>query len=1108
VKDEPVEKQTKETIETPKEPKSVEIELKIEVKQEDSSKKEDENSWKVVTKSKAETVKKKVEDNKRSRSKSVKKEKKRSRSKSVKKEKKRSRSKSVKKEKKRSRSKSVKKSRRKSRSKSRGRRRRKRKSRSRSRGRRRRKKSRSRSRDRRKKKKERTPPKPKTEWDELEELARKKKRAKREEPRKKSRREIQKEKEKLDKIQRLMKWKAKQQASKVSVEETQRLKRERREMQAQAEKLQKERAAQQAREFSESEKKWQKQKEELEQRMELKLQKRKQDREKKAQQEKFGGFFKRLSNKNKISFGGFGNKKEPSVKKEETVEVKAEEKPPVKKEEVVEEEPVVEEPEEEIDPLDAYMNQIAEVQRVDDLKVKQKQNAEVIYNDETVYDEEDLKVEVEAQPIKNWSLKKKELKFVDHGQIEYEPFQKKFYIEAPEIRAMTDEEVAKYQEEELKGVKIHGQNCPKPIKKWTQCGLPEKVMKTLVKSGYETPFPVQCQTIPAIMSGRDLIACAKTGSGKTAAFVLPMLRHILGQRSLESGEGPIGLIIAPTRELSVQIYHETKKFAKPCGLRVAAIYGGAPISEQIAALKRGAEIVVCTPGRMIDILCTNQGRVTNVQRVTYVVLDEADRMFDMGFEPQIMSMLKQCRPDRQTLLFSATFPRVIESLARQILISPLEIIVGGRSVASEDVTQVVEIVPNDEKFKRVLELLGTWYNRGNILIFHDKQESVDELFTQLQRVGYMALVIHGGVDQFDRENAIMDFKKKIKTVMLATSVMSRGLDVKDLKVVINYSSPHHYEDYVHRVGRTGRAGSKGFAFTLMDPEVEMKHAPDILKAMIRANQEKGIPDQLKDMAKKFKEKVRDGSAIAYESRGYKTKGYKFDEEEAKKREESKKRQQGVYMNPDEIPDVVLSELQKSRMKSDIANEKLEQMQESKKEGNSIQQQIKAMKEAMKKAKEKNASKGQMQRLIKNASRKAQQKAQKFQKKLVRQLAEKIYHEEQTKKYQAEGDKFTARLDLNEYPENIRRKLCGRTTLDQTKAFCGDRVEILRRGAYVQPGKKNEFGIEPLHLLIQSDSKTVVSMCQRELCRILNEAVQAMGGRGALGRQGGGRYKVV
>merc|ERR1719491_286735 len=184
------------------------------------------------------------------------------------------------------------------------------------------------------------------------------------------------------------------------------------------------------------------------------------------------------------------------------------------------------------------------------------------------------------------------------------------------------------------------------------------------------------------------------------------------------------------------------------------------------------------------------------------------------------------------------------------------------------------------------------------------------------------------------------------------------------------------------------------------------------------------------------------------------------------------------------------------------------MQDTKKEGNSIQQQIKAMKAAMKKAKDKNATKPQMQQLLKNASRKAHRKAQKFTKKLVRQLAEKIYHEEQTKKYQAEGDMYTARLDLNEYPENIRRKLCGRTTLEQTKSFCGDRVEIHRRGAFVQPGKKNEFGIEPLHLLIQSDSKIAVSMCQRELCRILNEAVQALGGRGAMNRGAPGRYTVV
>merc|ERR1719476_303672 len=178
--------------------------------------------------------------------------------------------------------------------------------------------------------------------------------------------------------------------------------------------------------------------------------------------------------------------------------------------------------------------------------------------------------------------------------------------------------------------------------------------------------------------------------------------------------------------------------------------------------------------------------------------------------------------------------------------------------------------------------------------------------------------------------------------MLATSVMSRGLDVKDLKVVVNYSAPHHYEDYVHRIGRTGRAGQKGFAYTLLDPDAEMKYAPDILKALIKAKQEEGIPEELREMAKKFKNKVRSGEEIAYENRGYKTKGYKFDEDEAKKREENKKRQQGVYMNPDEIPDVVLSELQKSQMKSDIAIQKLEEMEESKKEGSSVSQQVKAL----------------------------------------------------------------------------------------------------------------------------------------------------------------------
>ena len=211
------------------------------------------------------------------------------------------------------------------------------------------------------------------------------------------------------------------------------------------------------------------------------------------------------------------------------------------------------------------------------------------------------------------------------------------------------------------------------------------------------------------MSGRDVIGVAKTGSGKTVAFLLPMLRHIKDQRPLTSGEGPIGLIMTPTRELAVQIYNECRRFTKHLNLKVVCAYGGSPIKDNIAELKRGPEIVVCTPGRMIDVLCANSGRVTNLRRVTYLVLDEADRMFDLGFEPQVMKIVNNVRPSRQTVMFSATFPRQMEALARKILKRPLEITVGEKSVVASDITQVVEVLEEDAKFARLLGILGTWY---------------------------------------------------------------------------------------------------------------------------------------------------------------------------------------------------------------------------------------------------------------------------------------------------------------------------------------------------------------------------------------------------------------
>ena len=232
--------------------------------------------------------------------------------------------------------------------------------------------------------------------------------------------------------------------------------------------------------------------------------------------------------------------------------------------------------------------------------------------------------------------RRKELPTVDHSVVTYEPFRKAFYTPPYEVTQMTDDEVD-LMRLEMDGIKIRGVDCPRPVKRWGAFGLPGGCLEVIKRLGYEEPTSIQAQAIPAIMSGRDVIGVAKTGSGKTIAFLLPLLRHINDQPPLEPGDGPLALIMTPTRELALQIVKECKPFAKVMGITAMAAYGGSPIGEQISELKKGAEIVVGTPGRMIDLLTANSGRVTNLKRVTYLVLDEADRMFDMGFEPQVSS---------------------------------------------------------------------------------------------------------------------------------------------------------------------------------------------------------------------------------------------------------------------------------------------------------------------------------------------------------------------------------------------------------------------------------------------------------------------------------------
>ncbi|XP_014670298.1 PREDICTED: probable ATP-dependent RNA helicase DDX46 [Priapulus caudatus] len=537
------------------------------------------------------------------------------------------------------------------------------------------------------------------------------------------------------------------------------------------------------------------------------------------------------------------------------------------------------EPQEDVDPLDAYMQEVnnevrtimghhhvagkdAKMERVTRIvsvakvKAEEKKKGELMQNDQDAMEysseeeEEDLKKKASALEASKSTAKK--LEAVDHTKVTYQPFRKNFYVEVPEIARLSPEDV-EVQRQELESIVVKGKGCPKPISQWAQCGVSKKILDSMKKQNYETPTPIQAQGIPAIMAGRDVIGIAKTGSGKTIAFLLPMFRHIMDQPPLETDDGPIALIMTPTRELAMQISRECKKFCRQLGVHPVCVYGGTGISEQIAELKRGAEIIVCTPGRMIDMLAANSGRVTNLKRVTYLVLDEADRMFDMGFEPQVMRIVENTRPDRQTVMFSATFPRPMEALARKVLNKPVEVQVGGRSIVAKEVDQKVLLIDEDDKFFKLLELLGVYQEKGSVLVFVDKQENADILLKDLMKASYPCLSLHGGIDQFDRDSTIIDFKNGNISLLVATSVAARGLDVKQLVLVVNYDCPNHYEDYVHRCGRTGRAGNKGSAYTFITPDQE-RYVGDILRALELSGAP--MPDELMEMSSTYKDRMK------------------------------------------------------------------------------------------------------------------------------------------------------------------------------------------------------------------------------------------------------------
>lgn len=682
-------------------------------------------------------------------------------------------------------------------------------------------------------------------------------------------------------------------------------------------------------------------------------------------------------------------------------------------------------------------------------------------------------------------------------------FRKNFYTETSEISKMTDDEVKEYRKS-MDNMKIRGIKCPRPIKNWYQCGLSNRILEIIAEQKYERPTSIQAQAIPVIMSGRDLIGIAKTGSGKTMAFVLPMLRHVLDQPRIGINDGPIALIMTPTRELAMQTYSECCKFTKSLGLSVVCAYGGAPIKDQIADLKRGAEIVICTPGRMIDLLLANSGKVTNLRRVTYLVLDEADRMFDMGFGPQVVKIIGNIRPDKQAVLFSATFPKQMDALARKVLHKPIEIVVGGISTVCDDVEQIVEVIHEDEKFLRLLQVLGEWYESQTeqILIFVDRQDAADHLLKDLLKRGYPCLSLHGGKDQADRDSTISDFKLGNIPILVATSVAARGLDVKDLGLVINYECPNHMEDYVHRVGRTGRAGNKGTAITFITREQE-RFAPDICKALKNSNVP--IPPELEALSESFLAKVRSGEAQSAGS-GFGGKGLeRIDEERAALRKSQKRAFGAEEEDEEEEEKEKEKETVEALLKPKEEKEKIPEAKQvrTKSIGDAPSSGVSGIKAAQLAAAQiaskvaalnpkSQASSDALSAL--NARFKPAPNSPAAQGEILPMFEPKALGEDSTNAPSVIRG-YCCEIDINDYPQNARWRITSRDTVSSIIEY--SETSIVVRGLYFPPGKSPRDTERRLHLRIEGPTEVLVEKARAEIQRILVEATMEAAERGTI-----------
>ena len=345
---------------------------------------------------------------------------------------------------------------------------------------------------------------------------------------------------------------------------------------------------------------------------------------------------------------------------------------------------------------------------------------------------------------------------------------------------------------------------------FTDLGLKPELARAVAEKGYVTATPIQREAIPAVLAGRDVLAGAQTGTGKTAAFILPILQNLASHQA----RAPRALVLTPTRELAAQVAESARDYGRHTGLRTVVIFGGVSEKPQIEALRSGCDLLVATPGRLLDLA---QRQLLDLRQVRCCVLDEADRMLDMGFIHAIRQILKLLPHERQNLMFSATYCEDIRELAGRLLRNPVAIEVAARNAAAERIEQHVYRVPKEHKRHLLAHLIvsGNWHQ---VLVFTRTKHGANRLTEQLQGSGVCAAAIHGNKSQGARVRALADFKENRITALVATEVAARGLDIKELPHVVNYELPNVPEDYVHRIGRTARAGGSGSAVSLVSPE--------------------------------------------------------------------------------------------------------------------------------------------------------------------------------------------------------------------------------------------------------------------------------------------------